>query len=282
MLLFANIIKNHYYSKTNITYLRYADDIIFYGFHKKEIFLILKKKITKFLLERGFSIKQSTNYIFQFKPKSAFSFLGYKYIFPSRFQKQKLNNGRFTTTMYTLFNIVEAGVSRKRCCQMFVIIDQKSYKTFKSRIRKIFKKGHFYISVAELIDILNEKMRNFALYFLYSNFIRIQLNSLDNFIRNWFWKWLKKKYGSKPKLLSFLNENFLNSNNFFTAEKKSLIPLCKMNIKSQRSFASMLPLKMLFEKNIFLESELYDNYELSQNKLSNLNFVLRNKDLIIK
>jgi len=59
-------------------------------------------------------------------------------------------------------------------------------------------------------------MRGFVFYFFDSEKIKIQLKLIDNFIRKLFWKWLKKKYGSKPKLLTFLN-----ANNFFIAEKKS-------------------------------------------------------------
>lgn len=282
MSIFTHINRNHYYPKTNVTYLRYADDIIFYGFHNKETFSIIREEITNFLTERGLTIKPSTNNIFQFNPKSAFSFLGYRYIFPSRFKKQMLNNGRFTKKSYKPFNVAEKRLSMNLRSRIFLIIDQNSYKIFKSCIRKIFKKGHFYISVAQLIDILNEKMRGFASYFSYTEQIRIQLNSLDNSIRKWFWKWLKKKYGSKPKLLTFLNENFLNGNNFFIAEKKVLIPLCKINVNGQRSLVTMLPPKMFFHKNIFLDSEFYDKYEFSQNSLSALNISLRNKELTVK
>ena len=124
-------------------------------------------------------------------------------------------------------------------------------------------------------------MRDFALYFSYSEKIRIQLNSLDNSIRKWFWKWLKKKYGSKPKLLTFLHQNYLNINNFFAAEKKVLIPLCKID-NGQRSLATMAPPKELLKKNIFLNSEEYDKFDLSQSLLPVLNFRLRNKELTLK
>lgn len=138
------------------------------------------------------------------------------------------------------------------------------------------------MSVAQLIDILNEKIRGFALYFSHSEKIRIQLNSLDNSIRKWFWKWLKKKYGSKPKLLTFLHQNYLSIDNFFAAEKKVLIPLCKVNVNGQRSLVTMRPPEELLKKNIFLNSEEYDKFDLSQNRLSALNLRLRNKKLTLK
>lgn len=85
---------------------------------------------------------------------------------------------------------------------------------------------------------------------------------------------VKKKYASKSKLLTFLHKNFFNVNNFFPAEKKVLILLCKINVNSQQSLIMLAPPKELFKKNIFLNSEEYDNFELSQNRLSALNLYL--------
>jgi hypothetical protein len=275
------ISKKHYLPKIEITYLRYANDIIFYGYHNKKIFSKIKKEITRFLTKRGFTIK-SLNNIFQFKPKSAFLFLGHKYISPSKFRKQKLNNGRFTKKKYTLLNIVKNRFATNLRSRIFVTISPNAYKRFKYSIRKIFKKGHFYMSVAQVISILNKKMKSFVYSFLNTDKIRIQFNSLDNSIRKWFWKWLKKKYSSKPKLLTFLYEKFLNGNNFFTAEKKILIPLRIINVNNQQLFLKMLLLKAPFKKNIFLNIEAYDQFKLFQNMSSALNFFLRNKKLTKK
>lgn len=181
--LFKFNTTNKYYPKTYINYLRYAGDIIFYGFHAKETFLRIKEEVHKFLVERSLLIKPSINNTFQFKQNSAFSFLGYRYIFLSIFNKQKLTNGRFTKKVYAPLNITEKRFRTHLRSRIFLIIDQGAYKIFKSRIRKIFKKGHFHMSVEHLISILNEKIRIFASYFSFSEQIRVQLNSLDNSIR---------------------------------------------------------------------------------------------------
>ena len=133
------------------------------------------------------------------------------------------------------------------------------------------------MSVAQLIEILNDKMRNFAIHFLDSEKIRTQLNSIDNSIYRWFWKWLKKKYGSKPKLLTFLHKNFLNFDNFFASEKKVLIPLSKIASNDERSFFTRVPSKELLKKNVFLSSEKYQNFKLSKSRSTALNFQLRNR-----
>ena len=85
------------------------------------------------------------------------------------------------------------------------------------------------------------------------------------FIKQFFAK--EKKYGSKPKLLTFLHKMYLNINNFFAAEKKVLIPLCKVNVNGQRSLLTMRPPEELLKKNIFLNSEEYDKFDLSQKRL---------------
>ena len=126
------ITKNHCNPKTDISYLRYADDIIFYGFHNKETFLLIQDEVTKFLADRGLNIKSSINNIFQFKPNSAFSFLGFRYFFPSRFYKKKLNKGKFTKKRHTPFNIVENRLSINLRSRIFITIDQNAFKTFKT------------------------------------------------------------------------------------------------------------------------------------------------------
>jgi len=45
---FIHITKNHYYPKTDVFYLRYADDILFYGFRDKETFLFIKEEVINF------------------------------------------------------------------------------------------------------------------------------------------------------------------------------------------------------------------------------------------
>jgi len=77
--------------------------------------------------------------------------LGFRYFFPSRFKKRK-----FTKKRYTCINITENRLSLNLRARIFVTIDQNAYKVFKSQIRKIFKKGHFYLLVSQIICILNE------------------------------------------------------------------------------------------------------------------------------
>jgi hypothetical protein len=181
----ASKAKNYYNSKINIFYLRHANNIIFYGFFNKETLLLIKNEVTNFLASRGFNLKTfPNNSIFQFKPNSTFSFLGFQYFFPSRFQKKKLKNGRFTKKRYTIFNIVKDRFNMNLRVRIFLIINLNICKIFKFQIRNIFKKKHFYLSVTQLISILNEKMKDFVLYFpSYLSVIQIQLNSLDNLIR---------------------------------------------------------------------------------------------------
>jgi hypothetical protein len=180
------IIKNHYKFKTNIFYLRYANNIVFYGLNNKKIFVLLKNEIIKFLTIRGLNLKLLANNLFQFKPNSTFSFLGFRYIFPSKFQKKNIKKGRFAKKKYTIFNIIYNCFSTNLRTRIFIIIDQNVYKVFKYQIHNIFKKKYFYLTVVQLISILNKKIADFALYFSYAKTIKTQLNKLDNSIRRWF------------------------------------------------------------------------------------------------
>ena len=123
--------RNCYDPKINISYLRYADDIIFYGFHKRDIFVSVQKEITMFLASKSLTIKSSTNSIFQFKPNSSFSFLSFQYFFTCRYQKKKLEKGKFTKKNYAPFNITESRFRTYVSPRIFATIDQNACKAFK-------------------------------------------------------------------------------------------------------------------------------------------------------
>jgi hypothetical protein len=63
--------------------------------------------------------------------------------------------------------------------KIFICIDQTAYRTFKMRIRKVFRRGYFNYDVNDFIKLLNEKIVGFANYFSYSFKVRIQLSRLD-------------------------------------------------------------------------------------------------------
>jgi hypothetical protein len=95
------ITTNHLNPRTDINFVRYADDIIFFGFHNADIFEKVRIKVKSFLKYRGLNIKGNTDNIFLFKPGSKFTYLSYQVIFPSRFNRRKINFGKFTKVKYS-------------------------------------------------------------------------------------------------------------------------------------------------------------------------------------
>ena len=74
---------------------------------------------------------------------------------------------------------------------------------------------------------------------------------LDNFICKWFWKWLKKKYGSKPKFLTFLHQNYLNMDK--KTSSKNLLP------KDQDYKNILADLKSIITKSQYHAYKAVDN-----------------------
>jgi hypothetical protein len=103
----------------------------------------------------------------------------------------------------------------------------------------LFKKGHFLYSVGAFIDKLNGVIRGFVEYFSYTYEIRLQLCKLDNLIFKYFWKWLMKKFKSKPKPKKFImNRYFSIQENTFIDGERSLI---KLKSHSCKSFLNLIP-----------------------------------------
>lgn len=95
------ITTDHLNPRTNIKYVRYADDIIFFGFHNVEIFEQVRINVKSFLEYRGLYIKEKIDNVFLFKPGSQFTYLSYQLIFPTRFNRKLINSGKFTKVRYT-------------------------------------------------------------------------------------------------------------------------------------------------------------------------------------
>jgi hypothetical protein len=92
---------DHLNPRTDINFVRYADDIIFFGFHNADTFDKIRIKVKSFLKYRGLNIKENTDNVFLFKPGSKFTYLSYQVIFPFRFNSRKINFGKFTKVKYS-------------------------------------------------------------------------------------------------------------------------------------------------------------------------------------
>jgi hypothetical protein len=169
----------HLNPRADIRCVRFADHVIFFGFHNSEIFEKIRIKVKFFLKARGLNIKKKTDNIFLFRPGSQFKFLSFRIVFPSRFNRRKINFGKFTKKKFSPNNVVSSLKFKVRS-KIYLCIDSEAYRTFKIRMRNMFRKGYFNYSVDEFLKILNEKIIGFANYFSFSASIRIQLKKLDN------------------------------------------------------------------------------------------------------
>ena len=251
-----NLIWRHKTLEMEITYLRYGDVIILYGYKSRLRFEILRLKIKQFLKSRGLFIKKKTDHIYQFKFGCQFKFLAYRFIFLSHLNKKKMHKGRFTKKRFTFPNKVKCLYFRNRP-KLLICIDSLAYNTFKLRLRNLFRKGYFNYNVADFIKLLNKQIVSFANYFSYSKQARLQLRKLDDIIFKWFWNWLKKKYKSKKKLNNFLFEKFKNVAIHTSSRSHVLQKLYKVKRKANQKLHEQIPDKHHLERNIYLNCFLW-------------------------
>lgn len=83
--------------ETNVTCLRFADDIFIFGLVNKTILEKIEVKLVEFLKSRGLSLIKSTGNVQVFCPGNSFKYLGFEFCFPDyKKSRKKVNNGRFT------------------------------------------------------------------------------------------------------------------------------------------------------------------------------------------
>lgn len=206
--------------KVKFDLIRCGDIIVVFGLITKSQMLILQKIVIAFFKNYGLNINSKKKKIFTFKPGISFNYLGYKFVFPNRFNKQLLNKGRFTKLRYTLFNFILGNnlfqIMRNK---IYVIIAPCSYKNITKNIKSCLSLENYYIDIKLMIKKMNTIFLKAFYYFRYSTLVKIQLKKLNYLIYKWFWKYLKKKYQSKPKLSYFLKFIYVYFKNKFAENK---------------------------------------------------------------
>jgi retron-type reverse transcriptase len=201
--------------ETNITCVRYADDILVFGLSN---WLILKKietELVKFLQSRGLELQKPSNNIKVFCPGNSFKYLGFKFCFPDYKQaSEKLNKGRFTKYKYDITSMCNHRYSEYHRSNPYIIIDSNKFAKIKLKARKLFVRSLASEPLNTIINKQNSFIRGICNYYSISRECRMQLDSLEPFFYKQMWKTVKKKFGSKPKKTSFIKSEFIRENRF--------------------------------------------------------------------
>ena len=91
----------------------------------------------------------------------------------------------------------------------YIKIDDNKFTETKVKARKLFAKSLANESLDIIIHKQNSFIRDICYYYSISRECRMQLNSLKPFFHKKMWRTLKKKFGSKPKKVSFIKSKFI-------------------------------------------------------------------------
>jgi retron-type reverse transcriptase len=211
--------------ETNITCVRYADDILIFGLSDREIFKKIENGLVKFLQSRGLELEKSSGNIKVFCPGNSFKYLGFKFCFPDyKRNSKKLNKGRFTKHRYDITSMCNHRYSEYHRSNPYIIIDPNKFAKIKFKARKLFVRSLASEPLNIIINKQNSLIRGICNYYSISRESRMQLDSLEPFFYKQMWKIVKKKFGSKPKKVSFIKSEFIQKNRFFYKRAIQLKP----------------------------------------------------------
>lgn len=201
--------------ETNITCVRYADDILIFGLSNREIFKKIENELVKFLQSRGLELEKSTGNVKVFCPGNSFKYLGFEFCFPDyKGNSKKLNKGRFTKYRYDITSMCNHRYSEYHRSNPYIVVDSSKLAKIKLKVRKLFVRSLASEPLNVIINKQNSLIRGICNYYSISRESRIQLDSLEPFFYKQMWKTVKKKFGSKPKKISFIKLEFIKENRF--------------------------------------------------------------------
>nr|YP_010338943.1 putative reverse transcriptase protein [Erythrolobus coxiae]UNJ19015.1 putative reverse transcriptase protein [Erythrolobus coxiae] len=201
--------------ETNITCVRYADDILIFGLSNREIFEKIENGLVKFLEYRGLKLEKPTGNVKVFCPGNSFKYLGFEFCFPDyKGNSKKLNKGRFTKYKYDITSMCNHRYSEYHRSNPYIIIDSNKFAKIKLKARKLFARSLASEPLNMIINKQNSLIRDICNYYSISREARMQLDSLELFFHKQMWKTVKKKFGSKPKKIFFIKSKFIQENRF--------------------------------------------------------------------
>ena len=246
--------------ETNITCVRYADDILVFGLSNRAIFKKIEKELVKFLQYRGLEIQKSTNNIKVFCPGNSFKYLGFKFCFPDyKRDSTKLNKGRFTKYKYDITSMCNHRYSEYHRSNPYIIIDSSKFAEIKLKARKLFIRSLSSQPLNTIINKQNSLIRGICNYYSISRECRMQLDSLEPFFYKQMWKTVKKKFGSKPKKISFIKSEFIQANRFCYKRAVQLKPSDVKPYSSLNIFW-ICPSQEFLNLNKYLDQKVVDEF----------------------
>mmetsp|Transcript_60635 Transcript_60635/g.100687 ORF Transcript_60635/g.100687 Transcript_60635/m.100687 type:complete len:656 (-) Transcript_60635:87-2054(-) len=246
--------------ETNITCVRYADDILIFGLTSRAILEKIENALVRFLQSRGLELQKSTRNIRVFCPGAPLTYLGFMFYFPDYKRNSiKLNKRRFTKFKYDITSMCNHRYFEYHRSNPFIIIDPAKFAKIKLKVRNFFRRSLAIEPLNIILHKQNSIIRSICNYYSISRGCRIQLNSLEPLFYKQLWKTIKQKFGSKPKIISFIKSSFIQKNRFC---HKRAIQLKPSDVKpySSQSILWVYPSQKFLNLNKYLDREAVDEF----------------------
>jgi len=257
--------------ETNVTYVRFADDIFIFGLVNRAILEKVEAKLVEFLKSRGLNLVKSTGNVSVFCPGNSFEYLGFEFCFPDyKRNLKKLNNGRFTKYRYDITSMCNHRISAYHRSNPYIKIITKKLALIKDKARKLFVRSLASDSLNVIINKNNSLIRGICNYYSISRECRIQLNGLEPYLYKKFWKVIKQKFGSKPKKIFFIKSQFIRNGRFVYKRAIQLKPCDVKPYSSLNIFWIRTPQKIL-DLNIYVDGKEIESFNRKKRIGLNLN-----------
>ena len=231
--------------------IRHADDILILSKCAKSHVKKIQHLLIKFLDRRGLEIKNSS--VFQgkrFKPGSSIEYLGFKFKYPN-LDKSSFDKGKYTKVGFNTTSIVDGTLFQHSHSKPYLLIQNRLLKKLKYSLKVQLNRRNSYLSVKLMIDRVNTILISALNYYNLTFSTKSQLLPLNNLLHKLFYKYLLRKFSSKPKIYSFIRANFRNQNRF-VSKNRVLLKIGDVN-----PLFELVPSIFTFLKNRFLVASLY-------------------------
>ena len=257
--------------ETNVTCVRFADDIFIFGLVNRVILEKVEVKLVEFLKSRGLNLVKSTGNVRVFCPGNSFEYLGFEFCFPDyKRNLKKLNNGRFTKYRYDITSMCNHRISAYHRSNPYLKIITKKLALIKDKARKLFVRSLASDPLNVIINKNNSLIRGICNYYSISRECRLQLDTLEPYLYRKLWKVIKQKFGSKPKKIAFIKSRFIRNGRFVYERAIQLKPRDVSPYSSLNIFWIRTPQKIL-DLNMYVDKEEIENFNRKKRIGLNLN-----------
>lgn len=101
-------------------------------------------------------------------------------------------------------SVADGTFSRYSRSGPYLLVQSSSSKQLKNSLRVQLSKRNSHLSVKKMIDKVNTILRGSLNYYNLTATIKKQLLPINNLLHKLFYKYLLRKFGSAPKIYSFI------------------------------------------------------------------------------